>query len=41
MSFLINKFVKNYLDYKCFTNQNQLKDKSEVPYTKLPYIGKF
>ena len=40
MLFLINKFNKNNLDYKFFTNQNQLRDKLQVPYIKLPCIGK-
>ena len=31
--------MKKYLDYKFCSNQNQLKDKSEVHYFKLPYIG--
>ena len=37
--FLIDKFVKKYLDYKFSSNQTQLKDKSDVHYFKLPYIG--
>ena len=37
--FLINKVNKKYLDYKFSSNQNQLKDKSDVHYFKLPYIG--
>ena len=37
--FLIDKVVKKYLDYKCSSNQNQLKDTPEVHYFKLPYIG--
>ena len=37
--FLINKVIKNYLDYKFSSNQNQLKDKSDVHDSKLPYIG--
>ena len=28
--FWIDKVIKNYLDYKVFSNQNQLKNKSEV-----------
>ena len=36
--FLIDKVIKKYLDYKFSSNQNQLKDKSEVHYFKLPYI---
>ena len=28
-----------YIDYKFSSNQNQLKDKSDVHYFKLPYIG--
>ena len=38
-SFLIDKVIKKYLDYKFSSNQNQLKDKSDVHYFKLPYIG--
>ena len=38
-SFLINKVIKKYLDYKFPSNQNQLKHKSDVHYFKLPYIG--
>ena len=37
--FLIDKAIKKYLDYKFSSNQNQLKDKSDVHYLKLPYIG--
>ena len=37
--FLINKVIKKYLDYRFSSNQNQLKDKSEVHYFKLQYIG--
>ena len=37
--FLIDKVIKKYLDYKFYSNQNQLKDKSDVHYFKLPYIG--
>ena len=37
--FLIDKVIKKYLDYKFSSNQNQLKDKSEVHYFKLPYIS--
>ena len=37
--FLIDKFMKKYLDYKFSSNQNQLKDKSDAPYFQLPYIG--
>ena len=36
--FLINKVIKKYLDYKFSSNQNQLEDKSDVQYIKLPYI---
>ena len=35
---LINKVMKKYLDYKFSSNQNQLKDKSDIHYFKLPYI---
>ena len=38
-SFLIDKFIKKYLDYKFSSNQNQLKDKSDIHYFKLPYIS--
>ena len=37
--FLIDKLIKKYLDYKFSSNQNQLKDKSDVHYFKLPYIS--
>ena len=37
--FLIDKLIKEYLDYKFSINQNQLKDKWDVHYFKLPYIG--
>ena len=36
--FLINKVIKNYLDYKFSGDQNQLKYKSDVHYFRLPYI---
>ena len=39
LPFLIDKVIKKYLDYKFCGNQNQLKDKSDVHYFKLPYIG--
>ena len=39
MHFLIYKAFKKYLDYKFSSNQNLLKDKSDVHYFKLPYIG--
>ena len=39
LPFLINKVIKKYLDYKFSINQNQLKDKSDVHYFKLPYIN--
>ena len=39
-AFLINKVIKMYLDYKFSSNQNQLKDKSDIHYFKLPYISK-
>ena len=37
--FLIDKVIKKYLNYKFYSNQNQLKDTSDVYYFKLPYIG--
>ena len=36
--FLINKVIKKYLHYKFSSNQNQVKDKSDVHYFKLPCI---
>ena len=39
--FLINKVIKRYLNYNFSTNQNQLKDTSNVHYFKLPYINNF
>ena len=38
-SFLIDKVIEKYLYYNVFSNQNQLKDKSDVHYFKLPFIG--
>ena len=37
--FPIDKVIEKYLDYKFSSNQNQLKDKSDIHYFKLPYIG--
>ena len=37
--FLINKVIKKYHNYKFSSNQNQLKDTSDVHYFKLLYIG--
>ena len=39
LSFLIDNVIKKYLNYKFSSNQNQLKDKSDIHYFKLPYIG--
>ena len=39
LPFLIDKVIKKYLDYKFSSNQNQLKDTSELRYIKLLYIG--
>ena len=36
---LIDEVIKKYLDYKFSSHQNQLKDKSDVHYFKLPYIS--
>ena len=36
---MIDEVIKNYLDYKFSSNQNQLNSKSDVHYFKLPYIG--
>ena len=38
-SFLIDKVIKEYLSYKFSSNENQVKDTSNVHYFKLPYIG--
>ena len=35
----MDKVIRKYLGYKFSRNQNQLKDKSDVHYFKLPYIG--
>ena len=37
--FLNDKVIKKYLNYKFSSNQNQLKDTSDVHYFKLSYIG--
>ena len=37
--FLIDKFIKKYLNYKFSTNKNQLKDTSDLHYFRLAYIG--
>ena len=39
LSFLINKVIKKYFDFKFPSNQKQLKYKSDVHYFKLAYIG--
>ena len=39
LPFLIDRVIKKYLDYKFSCYQNQLKDKSDAHYYKLPYIG--
>ena len=39
LPFIIDKVIKKCLDYKFSSNQNQLKDKSDVHYFKLPYIN--
>ena len=36
--FLIDKVIKKYLTYKFSSNQNQLKDTTDVHYFKWPYI---
>ena len=38
-SFLIDKVIKKYLDYNCSSDQNQLKDESDIHYFELPYIS--
>ena len=37
-SFLIDKVIKKYLNYKFSSNQNQSKDTFDVHNFKLPYI---
>ena len=37
--FSINKVIKKYLHHKLSSNQNQLKDKSDVHHFKVPHIG--
>ena len=37
--FLVDKVIKKYLDYKFYSNQNQLKYKSGIHYFKLPHIN--
>ena len=37
--FLMDTVIKKYLSYKFSSNQNQLKDTSDVYYFKLPYIN--
>ena len=39
LPFFINKVIKKYLNYKFFSNEDRVKDTSEVHYFKLPYIG--
>ena len=39
LSFLIDKVIKKYVHYKFPNNQNQLKEKSDIHFFKLPYIG--
>ena len=38
-AFLIDKVINKYLEYVFSSNQNQLKDKSDVHYFKLSYFG--
>ena len=37
--FSIDKVIKKYPNHKFSSNQNQLKDTSDIYYFKLPYIG--
>ena len=37
--FVIDKVIKRYVDHKFSSNQNQLKDTSDIYYFKLPYGG--
>ena len=36
---LIDKVIKKYLNYKFSSNQNQLRDRPDIHYFKLTYIG--
>ena len=38
-AFLLDKDIRNYFDYKFFSNRSQLKEKSDVHFFKLPYSG--
>ena len=38
LPFLIDKVIKKYLNHNFSSNQNQLKDSSDVYYFKLPYL---
>ena len=38
LSFLIDKVIEKYLNYKFSSDQNQLKDTCDVHYSKSPYI---
>ena len=35
----MDKVIKKYLDYKFYSKQNQLKDKADFHYFKLPHIS--
>ena len=37
--FPIDKVIEKYFDHKFSSDQNQLKDTSDIHYFKLPYIG--
>ena len=39
LSFLIDKVIEKYLNYKFSSNQSQLKDTSDVHYFKFTHIG--
>ena len=36
---LVKKVIRKILNYKVSNNKNKLKDKSDVHYFKIPYIG--
>ena len=38
-TFLMDRVIKKYLNHKFSSNQNQLKNTSDVYYFKLSYIG--
>ena len=41
LPFLVDKVIKKYLDYKFSSNQNQLKDKSDINYFNYHILATF